>query len=162
MTRRYCSLLRETRLPTPWRRQRVTWVFGKLYPSSLLVQNLHLIFCILSLTYKMENLPEQIWVSARCRGVGCDDRVELFALTLSKSGTLLNKGNRILMQFIHPQYSARYIILITWVRVWYGEIFHEQVTIFSLPVGEWKYRNVSPYHTLTSVVNILLYACTTQ
>ena len=32
-----------------------------------------------------------------------------------------------------------YIVLVTWVRVWYGEIFHEQADLFSRARGKWKY-----------------------
>ncbi len=47
------------------------------------------------------------------------------------------------------------IVLITWVRLWYGEIFQEQANLFSWARGEWKYNLRVKYVGVKLAVNSL-------
>ncbi len=53
-----------------------------------------------------------------------------------------------------------YIILITWVRVWYGKIFDEQANLFSRAKVEWKIKpgsEISSHMTPTRVISGLFH-----
>ena len=52
--------------------------------------------------------------------------------------------------FITSLHEIIHIVLTTWVRVWYGEIFHEHANLFHEPKASenkaWEW-NILPYHS---------------